>query len=81
MIDFLGSAIVPKSVMRQSFLTMLLSKAELFTLNWRQSFLAIRAKVYDELQKARAVAKRTATGYWQVFLSRAMQSIPGRADE
>jgi hypothetical protein len=48
--SFLGSTMVPKSHKRQSFLTMLLYKTGPFTLNWRHTFMTIRAKVYDELQ-------------------------------
>jgi hypothetical protein len=55
-IDFLGSTMVPKSMMWQSFLTIPLYKTEPFTLNCGQTFLTIGAKVYDELQLVRYIA-------------------------
>lgn len=50
MIYFLGSAMVPKSQKWQFFMTMLFWKTEPFTLNLRQRFDSMLAKVPDKAQ-------------------------------
>jgi hypothetical protein len=57
--NFLGGTMVPKSQMWQNFPTILLYKPEQFTLNCRQTFLAITAKVYDELQQTTPCLQRS----------------------